>query len=87
MLAADYPFLDVFWTMILFFAWVVWIWIIVAMLSDIFSRRDIIDGAMSGTPRRRSLKRVVPQSSSRRTSAVQREQTISAAIATGQNWP
>jgi hypothetical protein len=25
-LAADYPFLDVFWTMIIFFSWVVWIW-------------------------------------------------------------
>ena len=40
-IAADYPFLDVFWTMILFFAWVVWIWIMVAMLSDIFGRHDI----------------------------------------------
>ena len=25
--AADYPFLDIFWTMIIFFAWVIWIWI------------------------------------------------------------
>ena len=28
MLAADYPFLDILWTMILFFAWVAWIWIL-----------------------------------------------------------
>ena len=27
--AADYPFLDVFWTMILFFFWVAWIWVLV----------------------------------------------------------
>jgi hypothetical protein len=39
-LAADYPFLDVFWTMILFFCWVAWIWMMVLILSDVF-RRDI----------------------------------------------
>ena len=38
--AADYPFLDVFWTMILFFCWVAWIWVMVLILSDVF-RRDI----------------------------------------------
>lgn len=40
-IAADYPFLDVLWTMILFFAWVVWIMMMVAILMDIFRRRDI----------------------------------------------
>jgi hypothetical protein len=39
--AADYPFLDVFWTMILFFAWVIWIWMMVTILSDVFRRRDM----------------------------------------------
>lgn len=39
--AADYPFLDIFWTLIIFFAWVVWIWIMVAILSDVFRRRDM----------------------------------------------
>jgi Phospholipase_D-nuclease N-terminal/Short C-terminal domain len=38
--AADYPFLDVFWTMILFFFWVAWIWMLIMVFSDIF-RRDI----------------------------------------------
>jgi hypothetical protein len=33
--------LDVFWTMIIFFTWVVWIWMMVAILSDVFRRRDI----------------------------------------------
>ncbi|HWI72340.1 MAG TPA: SHOCT domain-containing protein [Baekduia sp.] len=39
--AADYPFLDVLWTMIIFFAWVVWIWIIITILADVFRRKDI----------------------------------------------
>ena len=39
-LAADYPFLDVFWTMIIFFCWVVWIWMMILILSDVF-RRDM----------------------------------------------
>jgi hypothetical protein len=38
--AADYPFLDVLWTMILFFCWVAWIWLLIVIISDIF-RRDL----------------------------------------------
>ena len=40
-IAADYPFLDVLWTMIIFFAWVAYIWMIVVIFGDIFRRRDI----------------------------------------------
>ena len=40
-MAADYPFLDVFWSMIIFFFWVIWIWIVITVLIDIFRRRDI----------------------------------------------
>jgi phospholipase D-like protein/putative oligomerization/nucleic acid binding protein len=40
-IAADYPFLDVLWSMIIFFTWVVWIWIMIIILSDVFRRRDI----------------------------------------------
>jgi hypothetical protein len=40
-LAADYPFLNIFFTMILFFAWVIWIWMMIAILSDVFRRRDL----------------------------------------------
>ena len=40
LLAADYPFLDVFWTMILFFFWVAWIWVLVGIISDVFRRHD-----------------------------------------------
>ena len=38
--AADYPFLDVFWTMILFFFWVAWIWVLISIFADIFRRHD-----------------------------------------------
>jgi hypothetical protein len=39
--AADYPFLNIFWTMILFFCWVIWIWMLVVILTDVFRRRDM----------------------------------------------
>jgi len=39
--AADYPFLDVLWTMIIFFIWIAWIWMLIGIFADIFSRRDI----------------------------------------------
>jgi hypothetical protein len=40
-IAADYPFLDILWTMIIFFAWVIWIWIAITVLADVFRRHDI----------------------------------------------
>ena len=40
-IAADYPFLDILWTMIIFFSWVVWIWIMIVILTDVFRRTDI----------------------------------------------
>jgi hypothetical protein len=40
-IAADYPFLDVLWSMIIFFTWVVWIWIMIVILTDVFRRKDI----------------------------------------------
>jgi Phospholipase_D-nuclease N-terminal/Short C-terminal domain len=44
LLAADYPFLDVLWTMIIFFAWVIWIWILISILTDLFRRHDVSGG-------------------------------------------
>jgi hypothetical protein len=41
LIAADYPFLDVLWTMILFFAWLTWLWIAITCIADIFRRDDI----------------------------------------------
>jgi Short C-terminal domain/Phospholipase_D-nuclease N-terminal len=40
LLATSYPFLEVFWTMLVFFAFVVWIWILFTVLADIFRRHD-----------------------------------------------
>jgi hypothetical protein len=40
LIAADYPFLDVVWTMFIFFAWVIWFWILITVFGDIFRRRD-----------------------------------------------
>jgi hypothetical protein len=44
LLAADYPFLEVMWTLIVFFAWVIWFWILITILVDVFRRRDIGGG-------------------------------------------
>ena len=40
-MAADYPFMDVLWSMIIFFFWVIWIWIVITVLIDVFRRHDI----------------------------------------------
>jgi type VI protein secretion system component VasK len=40
MLAADYPFLDILWTMILFFAWVAWFWVLILIVGDLFRRHE-----------------------------------------------
>ena len=40
-IAADYPFLDIVLTMIIFFTWVVWVWMMILILSDVFRRHDI----------------------------------------------
>jgi Short C-terminal domain/Phospholipase_D-nuclease N-terminal len=40
-LAADYPFLDVLWTLIVFFAWVAWFIILFRVIADLFRRHDI----------------------------------------------
>ena len=39
--ASDYPFLDVFWTMIIFVLWIVWFFILFRVIADLFRRHDI----------------------------------------------
>jgi hypothetical protein len=39
-LAADYPFLDVLWSMFIFFLFIIWIWILITVFVDIFRRKD-----------------------------------------------
>jgi hypothetical protein len=40
-LLADYPFLDVMWTMLVFFLWIAWFWILFGVWGDIFRRHDL----------------------------------------------
>ena len=44
LLAASYPFLDVLWSMVIFFAFVIWIWLLITVFADIFRRHDIGGG-------------------------------------------
>ncbi len=39
------PFLDVLWTMAVFFAWVIWFWLLITVFSDVFRRHDTSGGA------------------------------------------
>ena len=43
MFFAETTFLDVFWYMLLFFLWIMFFWIFISVVADIF-RRDDIDG-------------------------------------------
>jgi Phospholipase_D-nuclease N-terminal/Short C-terminal domain len=38
--AADYPFLDFFWSMLLVFLWIAWIFVLFKVIFDIFRRQD-----------------------------------------------
>ena len=39
--ASDYPFLSVLWSMVVFFGFVIWIWILFSVLADVFRRHDL----------------------------------------------
>jgi len=38
---SSYPLLNIFWTMVEFFLWVVWIWILIMVFIDIFRSHDL----------------------------------------------
>ena len=40
-IAADYPFMGIFWSTLIFMAFLMFIWIAIAIFSDIFRRHDI----------------------------------------------
>ena len=48
MLAADYPFLDMIWTMAILFLWILWIWLLFSVFADIFRRDDLSGWAKAG---------------------------------------
>jgi hypothetical protein len=39
--SSNYPVLDLFWTIIEFFLWVIWIWILIMIFIDIFRSHDL----------------------------------------------
>jgi hypothetical protein len=41
MLAADYPLLNVFWSMLWFFLFFLWVWSVVVVLTDVFRSHDM----------------------------------------------
>jgi Short C-terminal domain/Phospholipase_D-nuclease N-terminal len=45
---SGYPLLDAFWTMFLFFCWLLWIFIVVWILMDIFRSSDISGWGKAG---------------------------------------
>ena len=44
-LAADYPFLGIMGSMLVFFAWVIWLWLLITVFGDLFRRHDMGGGA------------------------------------------
>src|SRR6059058_1413029 len=48
LIATDYPLLEVFWTMLIFFAFFIWIWILVTVFADLFRRKDLSGWAKTG---------------------------------------
>ena len=40
-IAADYPLMDIIWTMLVFFGWMIWFWMLITVLMDVFRRQDI----------------------------------------------
>jgi uncharacterized membrane protein YcjF (UPF0283 family) len=37
----DYPFLNILWSMLIFFCFVIWIWTVFACIGDLFRRQDV----------------------------------------------
>ena len=48
MLATSYPLLEVFWTMLIFFGFFIWIWILFIVFADVFRRDDISGWGKTG---------------------------------------
>jgi hypothetical protein len=46
--ASDYPLLNVFWSILFFFLWVIWFWLLISVFSDIFRRHDLSGVAKAG---------------------------------------
>ena len=43
--SSSYPLLNIFWSMFIFFLWILWIWILIWIIIDIFRSHDLSGGA------------------------------------------
>ena len=48
MLVADWTFLDAFWSLIMFFLWILWFWLLFTVFADIFRRHDLSGWGKTG---------------------------------------
>jgi hypothetical protein len=46
--SSSYPLLNLIWTMIVFFAWIIWIWLLITIFADLFRRSDVSGWAKAG---------------------------------------
>jgi hypothetical protein len=44
----SYPFLNLVWTMLVFFGWVIWFWLLIVIFGDLFRRHDVSGWAKAG---------------------------------------
>src|SRR6185369_6428840 len=47
-IGADYPLLNIIWTMLVFFGFVIWIWVLFMVFADLFSRNDVSGWGKAG---------------------------------------
>ena len=47
-IAADYPLMDIIWTMLVFFGWVIWFWLLITVFAYLFRRHDISGWGTAG---------------------------------------
>ena len=45
---ANYSFGDVLWSFFVFFAWVIWFWLLITVFSDLFRRHDLSGWGKTG---------------------------------------
>ncbi|MGX7678504.1 PLDc N-terminal domain-containing protein [Jatrophihabitans sp. DSM 45814] len=44
----DYPLLNLFWTMLLFFAWIIWFFLLFRVIADVFDSDDLSGWGKAG---------------------------------------
>jgi hypothetical protein len=46
--SAEYPFLNLMWTMLVFFCWIAWFWLLFIAFGDLYRRSDVSGWAKAG---------------------------------------